>query len=141
MPDIPEQEFTSEEQNAAAWLSLVLLMAENRAILDAFRKILINKGIVTEEEALLAIKAELDQPALGNWYGFMNQLYAMRVTETLDIARRKKAGEFPEDEAPKGELTDVSGDAPIPTGPPSPTATTTIIQTEPKVEVTLDEKE
>ncbi|KKM88712.1 hypothetical protein LCGC14_1256070 [marine sediment metagenome] len=32
-------EFSPEEQNAAAWLSVVLLLAENRAMVDGIRKL------------------------------------------------------------------------------------------------------
>ena len=130
-------EFSPEEQNAAAWLSLVLLLAENRAMVDGLRKLLVAKGVATDEEVLGAIKSELEQPNLGNWYGFMNQLYAFRVAETLDIQKRKNEGTLPEEKTPQGDITDVSGGPPIPTGPPSPkdiVASTTIIQTDPAVE-------
>lgn len=131
------KEFTTEEQNAAAWLALVLLLAENRAMVDGLRKLLVTKGVASDEEIMTAIKTELEQPNLGNWYGFMNQLYAFRVAETLDIQRRKNAGELKEEDAPQGDLKDVSGGPPIPTGAPSPktiVAATTILQTDPQVE-------
>ncbi len=131
------QEFTAEEQNAAAWLSVVLLLAENRAMVDGIRKLLVAKGVAEDEEIINAIKTELEQPNLGNWYGFMNQLYAFRVAETLDIQKQKREGTLPEAAAPKGDLKDVSGGLPIPTGPPDPkdiVASTSIVQTEPTVE-------
>jgi len=127
-------EFTPEEQNAAAWLSLVLLLAENRAMVDGMRKLLVEKGVSTDEEVIGFIKAELEQPNLGNWYGFMNQLYAFRVAETLDIQKQKRDGAIPTEEAPEGDLTEVSGGPPIPTGPPAPkdiVGATTIVQTAP----------
>ena len=131
------QEFTAEEQNAAAWLSVVLLLAENRAMVDVFRKLLVAKGVASDEEIIAAIKTELEQPNLGNWYGFMNQLYAFRVAETLDIQKQKREGNLSKEEAPQGDLTDVSGGPPIPTGPPAPkdiVSSTTIVQTAPTVE-------
>ncbi len=131
------QEFTPEEQNAAAWLSVILLLAENRAMIDGIRKLLVAKGVAEDAEIITAIKTELEQPNLGNWYGFMNQLYAFRVAETLDIQKRKTAGELPVEDAPQGDLADVSGGPPIPTGPPDPkdiVASTAIIQTRPTVE-------
>ena len=130
------QEFTPEEQNAAAWLSVILLLAENRAMIDGIRKLLVAKGVAEDAEIITAIKTELEQPNLGNWYGFMNQLYAFRVAETLDIQKQKREGTLSEEEAPKGDLKDVA-QAPIPTGPPDPqdiVASTTIIQTRPTVE-------
>jgi len=137
-------EFSPEEQNAAAWLSVVLLLAENRAMVDGIRKLLVEKGVATDEEVIGAIKSELEQPNLGKWYGFMNQLYAFRVAETLDIQKRKNEGDLPEEETPPADLTEVSGGPPIPTGPPAPkdiVASTSIIQTAP-VEGTPDaEKE
>jgi hypothetical protein len=138
------QEFSPEEQNAAAWLSLVLLLAENRAMVDGLRKLLVAKGVATDDEVIGAIKEELEQPKLGNWYGFMNQLYAFRVAETLDIQKQKRDGTIPEAEAPQGDLTDVA-QAPIPTGPPAPkdiVASATINQAAPAVEGAPDgEKE
>jgi hypothetical protein len=137
------KEFSIEEQNAAAWLSLVLLLAENRAMLDAFRKILIAKEIAGEDEILAAISTELTQPNLGKWYGFMNQLYAYRVAETLDIQRKKDAGELTKENTPEGDLLDVSGGSPIPTGPPNPAdvvASTAIIQTEPPTKEDFNEE-
>ena len=128
------QEFTPEEQNAAAWLSLVLLLAENRAMVDGMRKLLVAKGICEDEEIISSIKTELEQPNLGNWYGFMNQLYAFRVAETLEIQKQKRDGATPAEGAPEGDLTDVSGGPPIPTGPPPRediVAATTIVQTAP----------
>ena len=136
------KEFSIEEQNAAAWLSLVLLLAENRAILDAFRKTLIAKEIIGEQEIMDAITTELTQPNLGQWYGFLNQLYAYRVAETLDIQRKKDAGELTDEKTPEGDLLDVSGGSPIPTGPPDPAtvvASTAIIQTEPPTQEDFDE--
>jgi len=139
------QEFSPEEQNAAAWLSLVLLLAENRAMVDGLRKLLVAKGVAEDTEIIEAIKGELEQPKLGNWYGFMNQLYAFRVAETLDIQKQKRDGVIPEAEAPQGDLADVSGGPPIPTGPPAPkdiVASTVITQSAPVVEGALDgEKE
>ncbi len=131
------QEFSPEEQNAAAWLSLVLLLAENRAMVDGLRKLLVAKGVATDEEVIGAIKEELEQPKLGNWYGFMNQLYAFRVAETLDIQKQKRDGTLSEEDAPQGDLKDVSGGPPIPTGPPAPkdiVASASITQTAPTVE-------
>ncbi len=131
------QEFSPEEQNAAAWLSVILLLAENRAMVDGIRKLLVAKGVAEDEEIITAIKTELEQPNLGNWYGFMNQLYAFRVAETLDIQKQKRDGTLSTEEAPQGDLKDVSGGPPIPTGPPAPkdiVASTTIIQTKPTVE-------
>jgi len=128
------QEFTPEEQNAAAWLSLVLLLAENRAMVDGMRKLLVAKGICEDEAIISSIKTELEQPNLGNWYGFMNQLYAFRVAETLEIQKQKRDGATPAEGAPEGDLTDVSGGPPIPTGPPPRediVAATTIVQTAP----------
>ena len=130
-------EFSPEEQNAAAWLSVVLLLAENRAYCDAIRKVLLSKGLASDLEINTAISTELQQPNLGNWYGFMNQLYSYRVAETLDLQRQKRDGLIPEEEAPVGDLTDVSGGPPIPTDAPPKEdiiAATTIIQTDPKVE-------
>ena len=127
------QGFSPEEQNAAAWLSMVLLLAENRAMLDSMRKVMIEKGVASEEELKQAITVELTQPNLGQWYGFMNQLYAYRVAETLDIQKKKMAGELEGDDQPEGDLLDVSGGVPIPTGPPDAEtviASTTILQTE-----------
>jgi len=138
------QEFTPEEQNAAAWLSLVLLLAENRAMVDGIRKLLVAKGVCEDQEIISAIKAELEQPNLGNWYGFMNQLYAFRVAETLEIQKQRRDGTIPKDAAPQGDLKDVSGGPPIPTGPPAPkdiVGATTIVQTEPAVEGEPGEKE
>ena len=139
------RQFSSEEQNAAAWLAVVLLLAENRAMVDAIRKLLVAKEICTQEESMDIFKAELEQPNLGNWYGFMNQLYAFRVAETLEIQRQKNEGSLPEEDAPKSDLTDVSGGPPIPTTAPpkkSIIAATTIIQTDPKAEGDTDgEKE
>lgn len=137
-------EFSPEEQNAAAWLSVVLLLAENRAMVDGIRKLLIAKGVAENEEIIAAIKVELEQPNLGNWYGFMNQLYAFRVAETLDIQKQKREGTLPAEDAPTGDLKDVSGGPPIPTGPPAPqdiVGSTNIIQTEPAVEGDVDGKE
>ena len=134
-------EFSTEEQNAAAWLSVVLLLAENRAMIDAMRKLLVEKEVCTAEESMEVFKKELEQPNLGNWYGFMNQLYAFRVAETLDIQRQKNEGTLPEEEQPKGDLKDVSGGPPIPTTAPpkkSIIAATTIIQTVPNVEDDAD---
>jgi hypothetical protein len=128
------QEFTPEEQNAAAWLSLVLLLAENRAMVDGMRKLLVAKGVCEDEEIISSIKTELEQPNLGNWYGFMNQLYAFRVAETLEIQKQKRDGATPGEATPEGDLTDVSGGPPIPTGPPPRediVAATTIVQTAP----------
>ena len=125
--------FTTEEQNAAAWLSVVLLMAENRAMSEALRKLLVEKEVITAEESVAAIKTEVEQPNLGNWYGFMNQLYAFRVAETLEIQHQKKMGELSEEESPKGELVDIA-QAPIPTGPPDIRGAASIIQTDPSVE-------
>ena len=136
-------EFTPEEQNAAAWLSLVLLLAENRAMVDGMRKLLVEKGVSTDEEVIGFIKAELEQPNLGNWYGFMNQLYAFRVAETLDIQKQKRDGAIPTEEAPEGDLTEVSGGPPIPTGPPAPkdiVGATTIVQTAPVEGVDSEEE-
>jgi hypothetical protein len=127
-------EFSPEEQNSAAWLSLVLLLAENRAMVDALRKLILSKGLATEEETVEAIKNELEQPALGNWYAFVNQLYAYRVAETLELQRQQKAGEVSEEEAPIGDLTDVSGGVPIPTGAPPITGSATIVQADPEPE-------
>lgn len=138
------QEFTPEEQNAAAWLSLVLLLAENRAMVDGIRKLLVAKGLAEDDEIITAIKAELEQPNLGNWYGFMNQLYAFRVAETLEIQKQKRDGTLPEESAPQGDLADVSGGPPIPTGPPAPkdiAGTATIVQTAPAEEEAKSEKE
>jgi hypothetical protein len=135
------QEFSPEEQNAAAWLSVVLLLAENRAMVDGIRKLLVAKGVATDDEIIGAIKTELEQPNLGHWYGFMNQLYAYRVAETLEIQKRKNDGTLSDEEMPQGDLKDVSGGPPIPTGPPSPkdiVASATIIQTDPNVEGTPD---
>jgi len=128
------QEFSPEEQNAAAWLSLVLLLAENRAMVDGMRKLLVAKGVAEDGEIIEAIKAELEQPNLGNWYGFMNQLYAFRVAETLEIQKQKREGAVPTEGVPEGDLADVSGGPPIPTGPPAPkdiVAATSIVQTAP----------
>ena len=127
-------QFSPEEQNSAAWLSLVLLLAENRAMVDALRKLILSKGIATEEETVEFMKAELEQPALGNWYGFVNQLYAYRVAETLELERSRKAGEVAEEKAPLGSLTDVSGGVPIPTKAPPITGSATIVQTDPEPE-------
>jgi len=127
-------QFSPEEQNSAAWLSLVLLLAENRALVESLRKLILSKGLATEEETMEAIKGELEQPALGNWYAFVNQLYAYRVAETLELQRQRKAGEVAEEEAPLGDLTDVSGSVPIPTKAPPITGSATIVQTDPEVE-------
>lgn len=127
-------QFSAEEQNAAAWLAIVLLLAENRAMCDSIRKLLVEKEVCTSEEAIDAIKSELEQPNLGNWYGFMNQLYAFRVAETLDIQRQKNEGTIPPEDAPLGDLKDVAGGKPIPTGAPPKEdiiAATTIVQTAP----------
>lgn len=135
--DALSAQFSTEEQNAAAWLAVVLLLAENRAMVDAIRKLLVEKEICTSEESMEIFKKELEQPNLGNWYGFMNQLYAFRVAETLEIQRQKKDGTLPEEADPKGDLTDVSGGPPIPTTAPpkeSIIAATTIIQTDPNRE-------
>ncbi len=151
-PDAPDkldydklaQEFTPEEQNAAAWLSLVLLLAENRAMVDGIRKLLVAKGVAKDDEIITAIKAELEQPNLGNWYGFMNQLYAFRVAETLEIQKQKRDGTLPEEDAPQGDLADVSGGPPIPTGPPPRddiVGAATIVQTAPVEEEANSEKE
>lgn len=138
-------EFTTEEQNAAAWLALVLLLAENRAMCDALRKLIVQKGLATDEEVLECIKTELEQPNLGRWYGFMNQLYAFRVAETLDIQKRKKEGDLDEDTpGPKGDITEASGGPPIPTGAPPKediVAATQIVQAEPNVEADTDGEE
>ena len=129
-------EFSPEEQNAAAWLSVVLLLAENRAYCDALRKAVLEKGLLTADELNDAISTELTQPNLGNWYGFMNQLHAYRVTETLDLQKRKRDGSLDDSEVPLGDLTEVNGDTPIPQGPPPVenivplTASTNIVQTE-----------
>lgn len=112
------KEFSTEELNAASWLALILLLAENRAYCDALRKVLIAKELVSEEDMHAALQTELEQPNLGHWYGFLNQLYAYRVAETLDLQKRARAGELPESQAPLGDLTEVSGDVPIPSGPP-----------------------
>jgi hypothetical protein len=111
-------EFSPEEQNAAAWLSVVLLLAENRAYCDALRKLMLSKGLATEEEINSALGHELTQPQLGNWYGFMNQLYSYRVAETLDLQKQKREGTLPDESPIEEDLTKVSGGPPIPTGPP-----------------------
>ena len=127
-------EFSPEEQNSAAWLSLVLLLAENRAMVEALRRLIISKELATDEEMTTAIRNELEQPSLGHWYAFVNQLYAYRVAETLELQRQQKAGEVPEAEAPIGDLTDVSGGVPIPTGAPPITGSATIVQSDPEPE-------
>lgn len=131
------EEFSAEEQNAAAWLAVVLLIAENRAFFGALRNLLIEKELVTAAEIDTAVGVEIQQPKLGNWYGYVNQLYAYRVAETLDLQRKKKSGELNEEDAPKGDVTEVAGDSPIPSGPPPKEeiiAATTIIQTAPTEE-------
>ncbi len=125
-------QFSSEEQNAAAWMSVVLLLAENRAYCDAIRKVLIAKEIATEDEINEAIGAELTQPNLGNWYGFMNQLYTFRVAETLSIQQKRSNGEFAEEEGPKGDISDIGGEVPLPTSAPPLSTSVGINQTAPE---------
>jgi hypothetical protein len=86
---------------------------------------------------------EVRQPKLGNWYGYINQLYAYRVAETLDLQKKKKAGALDDQDAPEGDLTEISGDRPIPSGPPPKEeiiAATTIRQTDPNAQEELNDE-
>lgn len=106
------EEFSTDEQNAAAWLALILLTAENRAALEGLRNLLVEKEIATVEEIDKHLIEQLEQPTLSNWYNMMHQLYAYRVHETLQIQKNKR--ESGEEDIIK-ETTDQNI---TPTGPP-----------------------
>lgn len=104
--------FSNEDQNAAAWLALILLTAENRAALEGLRNLLIEKELATVEEIDKHLLSQLEQPVLGNWYTMMHKLYAYRVHETLQIQKNKR-------EAKEEDVIQTAVDQNItPTGPP-----------------------
>jgi len=73
---------------------------------------LIEKEVATVEEVDACLIKQLEQPALGNWYNMMHQLYAYRVHETLQIQKDKReAGE-------EDKIQQVADINVIPSGPP-----------------------